>query len=318
MNTYRLQVRFLPGLFVLLVIFSIPVQSVSAASIRAVTKPQRDVFLSFTVGGKIDQITCKEGDKVIKDALIASLEMTSEELRLRQLRLQAEDMSALEIAELELKQKEYDLSRIVAAHYEGAAADSEQDNARLEVDVAKLKLKKAKNEHELLNLRYQELKAELLRRKIISPFSGVISTMDIDPGEAVDALRPVVRIVDQEKLWVDVMVPLRMLGVIKDLQRIPVHFPDYNNTQKADLAYGQIDHISALADSASETVKIRIDLKNPGLWPIGTPVDVEVPDLSGNKETEPATMSSIKDPVSGNNSTDGVNDRLFKPILSTE
>ncbi len=291
-----------------------------AAEIKGITKPQNDVFLAFTVSGKIGDIFYKEGDRVAKGDVIASLEMAPELIRLKQLQLEAENNSEVKANTLELKQKEYDLSRMINAHIEGAAADSEVDNAKLAVDISRLKLEQSEHQLKLTQLKYEELKAELERRELISPIDGVIEILEIDSGESVEAMRPVVRIVVQDKLWVDLMVPLSLLSTIRSMSEIPVRFSAYSDASGERVVSGGIEYIAALADSASETIKIRIGITNPQMLPIGTPVVVELPDPAGKQreldKLSQAVNSSkavIEDEIS--HSVQSVKDKLFLPML---
>lgn len=280
--------------------------------VKGITKPQRDVFLAFTTSGKIAEINFKEGESVAKGDVIATLEMQPEIIRLEQLKLEADNESEIEANQLELRQKEYDLSRMINAHIEGAAADSELDTARLAVDISRLRLKQSEHQKKLTELRYNELKAEIERRKLISPIDGIIEILEIDPGESVEALRPVVRIVVQDRLWVDLMVPLQLLSAIKSMDEIPVKFPGYNSNAGETTVNGRIEYIAAMADSASETVKIRVGIDNPRMLPIGIPVTVDLPDNDMNNNSEKSKrFSSSGKKVSSLE----VSDKLFTPIL---
>ncbi len=261
----------------------------NASEVKGITEPQKDVFLSFTVSGKVDFLSAHEGDFIRKGEVIATLENLPEQIHLTQLKMQAANTAEIEASELELRQKEFDLSRMSKAHLEGAASDSELDNARLAVKIAQLRYKLTKHENEVTKLRYEELAAELERRKLISPVDGVVEIMEIDSGETVEALRPVVRVVVLDQLWVDLMVPLKLLPEIKKMAAIPVKFPTYGGAVKPDVAPGHIVYIAALADAASETVKIRIGVENPRKWPIGTTVTVELPDSAGSRDETPAS-----------------------------
>lgn len=246
--------------------------TVQAEGVASITMPQADIFLGFVSGGLVGEVLVKEGDRVKKGALLANLNDTVEQLELARLTAMAEDTTRLRAAAADLAQKRADLKKLQLARDFGATTDMEIEHAILAVTTAELQVRM----EEFQQLQHQQnrdvLQARLDRMRIVSSVSGGVEEIKIEAGESVEALAPVIRVVQNDPLWVDVPVPLADARELKLGGHVKVFFPDA--PQKP--VQGRIIYVATVADAASDTLRIRVEIPNPKRRMAGERVFVDV------------------------------------------
>jgi len=122
--------------------------------------------------------------------------------------------------------------------------------------------------------------------RIHSPIDGRVENVQVEVGESVDRLTPVVRVVQTDPLWVDVAVPAAVAARLQPGQpatarvnpaRYDPKLTDKDFPLRYKLRTGKIKHISTVADAASNTRRVRVELPNPENVPAGLHVLVELP-----------------------------------------
>jgi HlyD family secretion protein len=270
------------GLFLIVVSGLLAVSPAVSHSleVQAVTIPSADITLSFVVSGKIAEILVKEGDTVEKGALLAALHDEPERIQTEQLKVQAADRTRILSAKAELAQKRVDLEKLDAARKKGAVSDWEVAHMKLNVRMAKLSLQAATIEHEQFHRQYSQAVQQLARLRIASPIPGRVEKVFMEAGEGVEKLGPVVQLVRTDPLWLDVPVPLPQAKRLAMGQQAVVLFPGDPAGKSTD---GRIVYISSVADAASDTLRVRIDVDNPSDRPAGERVTVDFPQIRNGK-----------------------------------
>lgn len=103
-----------------------------------------------------------------------------------------------------------------------------------------------------------------------SPIAGTIDRVEVEVGESINGLADVLRVVKTDPLWIDVPVPLALGRTLKLGQVAKVRFPD--SEEKA--SDGKIIYISTVADAASSTLRVRIEVGNKSNRPAGEHIKV--------------------------------------------
>ena len=250
--------------------------SAQSLEVQAITMPSADITLSFIVPGKISEIKVKEGDVVKKRQLLAILDDEPERIQAQQLKIQAADMNQILSAKAEYAQKQVDLQKLKAARNKGAASDWEIEHMGLSVRIAELTLAAAKIEREQYQRRYAQALSQLQRMRILSPSDGRVEKVFVETGESVEKLGPVVHLVKIDPLWLDVPVPLIYATPLALEQPVLVTFPGEETGASGD---GRIIHISSVADAASDTLRVRVEISNPDGRPAGERVVVGFPQV---------------------------------------
>lgn len=168
-----------------------------------VIKENKSVNAAFMTGGKLASMIVKEGDKVRKGQLLATIEDTDYKIGVNQLKVQYDQMTA--------EKKRMD--EMYARH-----------------NIAHNDYEKFKAGYEQLGLQLEMAQNKLDYTKLYSPTDGFISYKYHSPGELVDAGTPIYKISDDTRLEVEADLPPGIYlnrGEIKEaIGRIGVSTPD--------------------------------------------------------------------------------------------
>ncbi|HEY6227593.1 MAG TPA: efflux RND transporter periplasmic adaptor subunit [Verrucomicrobiae bacterium] len=204
--------------------------------VSGLTEAVDDATLSSSVIGIIRSRPFQEGARVNKGDVILGLDNRLEEL--------------------EVVRK-----KLIRDH-----AKTELDRAKAlaeksDVSITKEELDKKRAEYEVAAADFDYAQEQLDRRKIVAPFSGIISEYHLKVGEGCQALQPLVRIVDPRRchlvVYVDAQIGIRLKQ--GDEAQIEIE----SGRTMAPFR-GQIDFVSPVADPASGLMKAKIVFENDG------------------------------------------------------
>lgn len=240
--------------------------------LQGITAPNADITLSFVVAGQVSEVLIEAGMTVEKHQPLVRLFDEPEQIQARQLKMLSDDRTKILAAEAELDQRRVDLKKLQQAQAKGAASIWEVEHLYLSVRIAELALQSAKLEKEQYRRRYDHACSQLSRMHLLAPIAGLVEEVSVEAGESVGTLGPVLRIVQNDPLWIDVPVPMTRALYLKLGQAAWVTFPG-DSTAAAD-PNGRVINISAVADAASETLRVRVEVPNSGRRPAGERVAV--------------------------------------------
>ncbi len=223
---------------------------IGAATVDAVPK----------VGGRLEEISVRMGDRVTRGQTIAKIE--DSELRAQINQAQASfEVSAATIrqreADLRLAQTNLDRSRNLFERQLIPKQTMDDTEARHQAAVAQLDLAKA--QHAQAQGRLDELKINLSNTNITSPVNGFVGRRTLDPGAWVTPNTAFLSVVD--------ITVVRLVAnvVERDLRRI-------STGQTADVEVdafpgekfvGRVANIAPVLDPATRTAQIEIEVPNP-------------------------------------------------------
>jgi len=242
---------------ILLVILPSPGIAEADRDIYALTEPSSDIVMSFTVAGRVEDIPVKEGQQIESGELLIKLNAAALEYRQAQLALEAENQAEVLAAEAELKQKRQDLIKLEQAFSKGAATKIELEHAHLDVEISEYRLEAARHEKAVAALKKAEAEAELREYRLISPINGVVERLELEVGETAKTSEDAVRLVALDPLRIEADVRLDYYSALAPGQLIPIIFPD------GSILSGTVVFRGAVADSASGTVRVRLEAPNP-------------------------------------------------------
>lgn len=242
-----------------------------AETLQGITAPNADITLSFVVAGRVSDVQVEPGTTVEKDQLLVHLYDEPEKIQCQQLKMLSEDRTKINAAKAELAQKQVDLKKLEQARAKGAASVWEVEHLFLNVRIAELSLQSAILEQQQYRQRYDHASSQLVRMRLAAPIAGLVEEVSVEVGESIGTLGPVVRIVQNDPLWIDVPVPMAQALNLTVDQDVWITFP---GAAAEATPNGRIINISAVADAASETLRIRIEVPNPLKRPAGERVAV--------------------------------------------
>ncbi len=254
-----------------------------ADALQGITAPRADITLSFVVPGRISDVLVKEGNLVKKDQELVRLFDEPERIQCEQFKILSEDRTKILAAKAELAQKKVDLKKVAMARAKGAASDWEVEHLTLNVRIAELSLQSAILEQAQYRRRYEHAQSQLARMRLKAPLDGLIEDVSVEAGESIGTLGPVVRIVQNDPLWIDVPVPMTRAGELQVDQDVWVTFPA---TAAVEAPNAKIINIATVADAASDTLRVRIEVPNPEKRPAGERVAVafDAPGMEDNDQ----------------------------------
>ncbi|NLW85821.1 MAG: efflux RND transporter periplasmic adaptor subunit [Planctomycetes bacterium] len=233
--------------------------------IEAVTYPSDDVTLSFVRPGQIAAVDVTAGQSVKSGQLLVRQDDSAEQAELEHLRAKAQNNIRIRAAEAQLAQKRVDFEKIKQAAQHGGATDFEVRNAELEVTISELSLEMAKFEQKQDERKHREMQMHVERMRIVSPFDGVVEKLFRQVGEATDTLKEVIRVVRIDPLWIDVNVPRPLAESLNIGQAARIQL----SSGAGDAVAGKVVHKGAVADAASNTLLVRVEMPNAASRPAG-------------------------------------------------
>jgi RND family efflux transporter MFP subunit len=243
------------------------------SKVRAITNPRFDITLSYIQPGLIAKVHFTEGAWVKAGQVLIQQDDAVEQIQLAILRAASEDMTQIQASEASLDQKKVDLQKLENAAALNAATELEVEHAKLSVKMAELSLQLAKFEHEQAIRKYEEVKVQVEKMRLTSPIDGRIEKIHVEAGESINALTDVVRVVQIDPLWIDVPVPLIQAMDLTMGKKAIVLFPSPNQAS----VEGKIIFIAAVADAASGTLRVKIEVPNNSNRPAGEHVEIIFP-----------------------------------------
>jgi Cu(I)/Ag(I) efflux system membrane fusion protein len=171
------------------------------------------------------------------------------------------------------------LRRVEKAHAEKAAPDSELEDARFNAALGELQVELDRLEQTKARGRYEEARLRLERMRLLGPIDGTVERLLAREGQSVEAAKGVIRVVCTDPLWVDAPVPVAMARRLAVGAPAAVRFASRSGDGPS--ATGKVVRIASVADAASETLEVRVELANPSARPAGEQVAVSFP--AGNQ-----------------------------------
>ena len=196
------------------------------------TEAFEDVKVAANTAGRVDWIGPREGQKVNKGDLLVKI-----------------DVSALKAS----------LDRAEAAYK--LADDLYQRRLRLYDNkiIAREELDQSETQRTLALTDLEQIKVRYNHGFPKSPITGIINYLYIDEGEYADMGKPIVDIVNIDKIKINVRVPELDVRFVKKGQPTPVKIDAFPERT----LIGTVDFVSFKADSATKTFLVRSIIDNP-------------------------------------------------------
>ncbi len=223
----------------------IPGTIISRADSRLATEVEGRVIWFADVGTVVEQ-----GDPVVR------LESTTLEIQRDEFRGQVER----ERGRLTFLEPEVERLEILAA--ESNAAESLLDQTRSNLEVARGDLAVAE-------ARLRQVEDQIAKMTILAPFDGVVSERSINPGEMINRLDEVIRLVSPRSMEVTARAPLNAVAFLEVGSKLPI----YNDYRRGT---GDVRAIVTFGDPQTHMFELRIDVPAEQ-WIVGESVRVDVP-----------------------------------------
>jgi membrane fusion protein (multidrug efflux system) len=195
------------------------------------TEAWQDVSVAAETGGRVEWIGPSEGDSVKKGQLIAKI-----------------DVSSLKAA----------LNRAEADHKLAEELYNRRKKLFEDKIIGKEELDRSENQRLLALATLTQTRVEYEKGFVRSPINGIVNHLYVDVGEFADRGKPVVDLVDVDRIKINVNVPELDVKYMRQGQETMVGidaFPDRRIP-------GKIDFVAYKADPATKTFHVRVIISN--------------------------------------------------------
>ena len=252
--------------------------SSAAIEVDAVTKARDDIEIKFTVGGIVKTVHVKRGDRVEKGQTLIELEDEENKALIAATKLQAESDLAIQAREAELKLATLEAERLKKLVEKKSSSEFELERAIVERTLAELNLENAKLQKRLAGLELERYEATHARYTRKAPWAGLIDDITISEGDTVEPLAPIGRLVVLDPLVID--APVQTVQVSKLKLGDPAWVRLVGSGPNEGIQ-GKIEFIAQVADAASDTTLVGIEVTNPRTLKPGRHVTVSFAPPSG-------------------------------------
>jgi RND family efflux transporter MFP subunit len=222
---------------------------------QSFTKPSGDVTVSFGHPGRVVKVLAAMSDEVTEGQLLAQQDDEEEQAAKEQDRLAAESEIEIKAEEAIRDQKAKDVEK-----YKSFGSTFEYENAVLELKIEEAKIEVAKLHHEQAKAKYKQSSVLVEKFKIYAPINGVIEKEYLKAGESAEGGNTkLVRIVQNNPLWIDVPVPSVVARKLVPGAPVNVTFKEKGLKDRT----AKVKAISVAADAPSETLLVRLEVPNP-------------------------------------------------------
>ena len=231
---------------------------ISKKEFDCVIVPSNVANLGSNSYGIISNIAVDRNSFVKRGDVIAVLDNDVERATIELIDERISMTSDIELAKINLAYAKRAQSRAEKAFKSKAFSTHDIDVAKVEAQIAEIKLLEAKEKQKLIHSELKRAKAELARKTILSPITGVVMERFKVVGEYIDD-EAVVRIAQLDPLHVEVIVPVSQRGNIKKDMRAKV----CGDTEKGTNWIATVSQVDTVMDAASATFGVRLILANP-------------------------------------------------------
>lgn len=223
-----------------------------------VITPKVVVDVSSAEPGLLEDVSADRAQPVRAGEPLARLESGVEAANVdyADARASIESDVALEKVRLEFDARTRE--RVDTLYQQSATSLQTRDEAELSASMAELRVKHAREERRLRDLELRRAQAALERRTVRSPVDGVVLQRFKHPGEYVEN-EPILRVAALDPLRVEAIVPMPLFGKIQ--AGMQAEIVDELGAGARRLA--QVDVVDPIADPASGTFGVRLELANP-------------------------------------------------------
>ena len=224
----------------------------------------QNIILNAEMGGIITSIKVKEGQKISKGALVATVDAS----------VLASNMKELET---QLSYAKYMLDKQEKLQEKGVGSEFD--------------LETAKNQVNSLESKMSSLNTQWGKASIRAPFAGTVDQVFAKKGEMTGAQSPIIRLVNNNKVNLVASISEKHFAKVKVGTEIYVSFPNYSDTVIAMT----IDNVGNYIEPTNRTFRIKAALKNNNYFLPNMLAEVSIADMNIEEGLVISSKSVLKD-----------------------
>jgi RND family efflux transporter MFP subunit len=231
-----------------------------AAELDCLMQPREVVTVSAPVEGVLERVAVDRGDVVQAGSVLAALESSLERSMVAIARARAAQDYNIKSNQVRLDFGERRFVRTDDMFKKSLVPLKELDEAETAKILATYGLVEANEQKRLADLDVERAQAALALRIVKSPVTGVVMERLRHAGELASREHPIVKIARLDPLRVEVFVPIALYGRVTVGQRAVV-VPEAPLSRPLE---GTVIVVDKVADAASSTFGVRLEIPNPG------------------------------------------------------
>jgi membrane fusion protein (multidrug efflux system) len=212
----------------------LPIPLIDYLILPGTVRPYEDIDLAAKSAGTVKWVGPKEGDRIQKGGKLLELDMESVVTRVDEAR-----------ARYDQAVKDYE--RTKKLYEEEIVSKGQLDNAKTLLDTSKAAL--------------DAVGVSLNDGSLTSPINGILDRLNVDQGEYINPGQTIMKIVNINKIKVELPVPEKDILYFKKGQQVTIEMEDTKG-EKQEFS-GTIDFVSITAESATRTYLVKVVVNNP-------------------------------------------------------
>jgi RND family efflux transporter MFP subunit len=221
-------------------------------------EPALSVKIGSNTIGILETVPVDRGDMVKDGQVVATLQAGVEKATMDLAKARAELDAAIKGKRAELEFAERNKQRKKELYEKKTLSFQEWDEAETKRILAELALNEALEAKRLAELEYKRSVEVVKRMSIRSPINGVVVERLLCQGEYVEN-QPIMRLAQINPLYVEVIMPVRVLGSVK----VGMFAEVKPEAPVGGLYKAKVTIVDKVLDAASGTFGVRLELPNP-------------------------------------------------------
>lgn len=222
-----------------------------------VVRPTSEVTLSTSFDSLLGELRVEEGQVVSQGQIVAILDDRVTRAAFRVAETQAKRTAKIDRAQAALENAEDALNRIRIVRDLNAATEPEVFAAEIDLKTAAADLRNAKEDHAEALASLELARARLEEHMVRAPFDGVIVRVHAKPGAMVSPGSPLVELVSEDGLCVDIYLPVSIAAGLHKGEHYALAFDD----PMPAIVTGCVRYVESRIDPVSRTMRVVFDLE---------------------------------------------------------
>jgi RND family efflux transporter MFP subunit len=241
----------------------------------------QNTLVAAPISGVVASVHVHEGDPIGLDTPIAQLddeqaetELEAAEAAYEAARLEADNDVDARYAQRTLEVRQRELQQSVDANrtYSGAVSETEIDKLRLVVDQSRLAIEQAEHQQQVATAKaiekvaaVQIARTRLAKYQILAPVDGLVVEVSVEPGEWVEAGKPIARLISLDPIRVECFVDGRKHGgeLVGRKVEFSYSIDDENPQGDSIELFGEVDFVSPELNPVTGQIRLWATIKNP-------------------------------------------------------
>ncbi|KAA1261897.1 putative efflux pump membrane fusion protein [Rubripirellula obstinata] len=262
-----------------------PIVALAADGDTVITIPEaqlsliQNTLIAAPMAGVVDEVMVTEGDRVTPGQNMVQLnaDQVTTELRAAEAASQAAQLEAGNDVDaryaartLEVRQRELQQNIEANEGFAGAISDTEIEKLKLVVDQSQLAIEQAKHDLQVAAAAAREksaaaeiVKARLEKHSIKAPIESQVVEIDVQPGQWVEAGKPVVRLISLDPIRAECFVDGRKHGDDLVGRQVEFTMAETVGTSPTQTLVGEVVFVSPEVHPVTGQARLWATLKNP-------------------------------------------------------